>query len=162
MLHILLKVRKFQSQYSCKVFFSLFKERNKWNESCGIYRFSFNCSFSQWILIYLEKETGILALFSLFVKLRGEKPTVKISVKQKAMNWSISAADLEIIWNPRNHAQRCYILILTVCLIIQYFMIGAHWPVPVHSPQFCTQFTFHISWFQLKREISRTITFCRH
>ena len=28
----------------------------------------------------------------------------------------------------------------------------------VHS--FCTQFTFHIGWFQLKREISRTITIC--
>ena len=45
-------------------------------------------------------------------------------------------------------------------LIIQCYMISAHWAVPVHSPQFCTQFTFHTDRFQLKREISRTMTFC--
>ena len=38
------------------------------------------------ILIYLEKEIGILALMFLFVKLLKGEPTVNISVEQRAMN----------------------------------------------------------------------------
>ena len=49
-------------------------------------RFSFKCPCSQWILIYLEKEIGILVLVFLLVKRSVGEPTVKISVEQKAMN----------------------------------------------------------------------------
>ena len=43
------------------------------NKSCGIYRFSFNCPFSQCILFYLEKESEILAfIFLIRESSRGE------------------------------------------------------------------------------------------
>jgi len=53
-----------------------------------------------------------------------------------------------------------YFHVHCVPVIIQCFMISAHWDVPVHSPQFL--YAIYISYykFELKREISRTMTFC--
>ena len=43
--------------------------------------------------------------------------------------------------------------------IIQYFMISAHWAVPVHSSQLLN--AIYIScWLVFKRHISRTMTSC--
>ena len=68
----------------------------------------------------------------------------------------------ETLQNPRNHISRCYILLFPVCLISLFIVL---WSVRtelcqyiVHS--FCMQFTFHTDRFQLKREISQTMTFC--
>ena len=160
MLHILLKFRKLQSQYSCKVFFP-FKERNKCDESCCILPFSFNCPCSQWILIYLEKESGILSfIFSYSWIFEGRNQQWKFVWSRRlwigqslpqglcgiqrivhgvVIYWSSLRASLfNILWSMRTE----------LCQSI------------VHS--FCTQFTFDIDWFQLKREISRTITICLH
>ena len=76
---------------------------------------------------------------------RWQKPSVKISVKQKSMNLRVSPIDISR--NPGIHIPRCYVLIVIVSFIIQYFMISGHWAVLLHHLSFCTQSTFHADWF---------------
>ena len=92
-----------------------------------------------------------------------KKKTMTISLKQKPMNWWVSPRDISR--NP--YMESCTALLYTHrhyrCLIIQYFMISAHWAVPVHSPQFLYAYWLYISyWLVLKTEIFRTMTFCLH
>ena len=81
-LDILLKFRKFQAQYPCKVYFYVKREISATNHVvCNVF-----------VLIALaasglEKEIGILVLVFLLVKLSMGELTMKaFSVEQKAMN----------------------------------------------------------------------------
>ena len=116
----------------------------------------------QCILIYLEKEIRILALIWL----------IREAFEGGNQLWTFLWS--KRLWISESLRQRFHgiqAMIMYRVVIHSYslcasffnvrFIISAHWAEQVRSPQFL--YAIYISYgvtFQLKREISRTLTFC--
>ena len=104
----------------------------------------FSCHRNQIILIYVDKK---------ILKKQKNKRT-----KQKTVIFCflIRENSPKVMYYVGNSS--CYLFIFILCFVMQYFMICAHWVVPVHSP--CAQPSLILTLYE--REFSRKMTFGLH
>ena len=121
----------FSPGWNILIKFILIKEKNKTQrvELCGILLkpIHFDQYRKEILLQKLWKSSFIILLFFFLWNVRCQKPSVKISVNQKAMN-RISES-LQWRRNPGSSSQ------VLCCYLFIVILMSAHWAVPVPSPQ---------------------------